>query len=535
MKIDITSMFFNSSIEGQTATPAWGTSIGQSTSKKCRIETDKEGIVDMVIGMTYKTKTDTENLDITSGSKNRELLMFSVFDKIYINGKQIIDSIYTLLLIRELSQSHLGRLIISYAPYIKYNGTQNEATIDKIRQSIGCDENGCWFVYDISIKNQDELHFSAIVVDQNNKRVYRGKSQDRSKEWNSMVYELENNHEYLPSSPLQTIFFGTPGSGKSHKVSELTDGNPTFRTTFHPDSDYATFVGCYKPIVTIVEAENQTSQPDQYLLVAEPTAAYGKSKKELSYQFVPQAFTNAYVQAWKNLSTPHFLVIEEINRGNCAQIFGDLFQLLDRSVSGFSEYPIQADTDLQKYLAQAFAEEDFAEDFAKVKTGENLILPANLSILATMNTSDQSLFPMDSAFKRRWDWEYVAIDYQNSKSEKFVISLNGDKYAWHDFLKEVNEHIKRTTDSEDKQMGNFFIKGDIGEEAFKSKVMFYIWSEVCKDEFGTRRNFFRNGNEADNPEFSFNELYGSNGIALLQGFMQYIGVEPIALTTENEA
>lgn len=136
-----------------------------------------------------------------------------------------------------------------------------------------------------------------------------------------------------------------------------------------------------------------------------------------------------------------------------------------------------------------------------------------------MNTSDQSLFPMDSAFKRRWSWEYVPIKYDEPKSAAFLINIPSSPYdKWVDFLKKINKIILEKTDSEDKQMGNFFIKGDIEEQEFKDKVMFYLWSEVCKDLFNSNDNFFR----TKEREFSYNELYDDKGYALLIGFFDYI-------------
>ena len=249
---------------------------------------------------------------------------------------------------------------------------------------------------------------------------------------------------------------------------------------------------------------------------------------DITYEFSPQVFTNAYVQAWKLQTEASeqapaqavYLVIEEINRGNCAQIFGDLFQLLDRNEEGFSTYKIRADKDLTMYLQKELGKGHEGID------GGNLRLPANLHIIATMNTSDQSLFPMDSAFKRRWDWEYVPIDYgEEIASGKFEISIGDKKYRWIDFLKVVNKRILESTDSEDKQMGNFFIKQSVDEKVFKSKVMSYLWHEVCKDEYHTKNNFFRINQEKGEKEFTFNELHEENGTNLLIGFMQYLGVK----------
>lgn len=301
---------------------------------------------------------------------------------------------------------------------------------------------------------------------------------------------------------LQVIYSGTPGCGKSHAVKEFVTSHPgiEIRTTFHPDTDYASFVGAYKP---------------------------SKDTGGITYKYVPQAFTKAYCKAWKNPDTPVYLIIEEINRGNCAQIFGDLFQLLDRD-EGVSEYPVSPDTDLEEYLKTELVRLDSGEVIGTDGIEDNkLTLPANLHILATMNTSDQSLFPMDSAFKRRWNWIYVPIDADNPESQ-FVITLGDKQYEWGKFLIAANEHIKDVSESEDKQMGNFFIKDDIKTKDFVSKVMFYLWSEVCKDEYRARSFFhYKDGN---NDEFSFNQLFkNENGktvidVAILHGFMSFLGV-----------
>lgn len=291
-------------------------------------------------------------------------------------------------------------------------------------------------------------------------------------------------------SPLQAIYYGAPGTGKSYKIKSLEKGKATkpVRTTFHPDSDYATFVGAYKPTMEIVPRYD-SSTGNQV------------EEKRIAYNYVPQAFLKAYVQAWVNYPESQYLVIEEINRGNCAQIFGDLFQLLDRSASGFSEYPIAADSDISKYLLEVFSKEDkfalteeqqneinalykgeYADVVADVQSGELLLLPKNLHILATMNTSDQSLFPIDSAFKRRWEWEYVPIHNAN---KGWVIAVDGEEWDWWSFLKAINAKIGSVTDSEDKKLGYFFVKPSdnhtITAETFVSKVIFYLWNDVFKD------------------------------------------------------
>ena len=319
----------------------------------------------------------------------------------------------------------------------------------------------------------------------------------------------------LSSLPLQQIFYGAPGTGKSHKVKEVTDSVAkefVFRTTFHPDSDYSTFVGAYKPTMKQLPIYNQQ------------TGAQIGVEDKIVYSFVPQAFLKAYVAAWQNPEQPVFLVIEEINRGNCAQIFGDIFQLLDRK-EGVSEYPIKADQDIRDYLAKEFAGYDLD---ANILSGEELVLPANLHIWATMNTSDQSLFPIDSAFKRRWDWVYVPIKYANGN---WVIEIGDLRYSWVSFQKIVNKKVYEINHSEDKMLGDFFVKANdqdvITEKVLINKILFYLWNDVCKDGEG---DIFKKDEKTD---LTFSDLYGEEGTKNLIEMMKYLGVEEINTNNAN--
>ena len=313
--------------------------------------------------------------------------------------------------------------------------------------------------------------------------------------------------------PLQQIFYGAPGTGKSFKIKRDTKNQSKIRTTFHPDSDYSTFVGCYKPTM------NEDVKYDKE----------GNEKsctKQIEYAFVAQAFLKAYVKAWKfycstedGTAKAQYLIIEEINRGNCAQIFGDLFQLLDRNEDGYSTYPIVADTDIQRYLSKEFEKvnipdslnaiyDDYDGNIVEdIKNGIVLALPNNLYIWATMNTSDQSLFPIDSAFKRRWDWKYMPID---TKKENWNIEVDGKKYSWSDFLGAVNEQIFDVTKSEDKKLGFYFCRANnhvVDAEKFVSKVIFYLYNDVFKD-YGYDRKMFQG---EDGKTIQFHEYFQSNG------------------------
>ena len=280
--------------------------------------------------------------------------------------------------------------------------------------------------------------------------------------------DLGNNESRVqspaPNLPFQQILFGAPGTGKSHTINSdanITEQN-SIRTTFHPDSDYSTFDGCYKP-------------------------TKDEERGEITYDFTPQAFTNAYVSAWKDLDNPFYLIIEEINRGNCAQIFGDIFQLLDRNEQGYSSYKTTPDQDLANYIRKQFADTDIED--AEVKSGKKMQLPPNLHIWATMNTSDQSLFPIDSAFKRRWDWRYIPIDYTD---RGHYINCGDIQYSWADFLQKVNDNVEAVNQSEDKKLGYWFMgngaeQKEITIDRFVSKVIFYLWNDVFKD-FGKSGN-----------------------------------------------
>lgn len=512
---------------------------------------------------------------------------------------------------------------------------------------------------------------------------------------NYVIIKIDDPKDF----PLQQIYYGAPGTGKSHETNKIvSEYSDTIRTTFHPDSDYASFVGCYKP--TMIKEYMYGLNGDKTIQFIDPKTDEPLSANKIAYKFVKQAFLKAYIKAWQKMSgvvvklvplnfnvgndkftitsieedilkytkespfeqecirktwdclwesgkfvipigpqpgqsvqqavsqwiydniesckqedfdngwnniidklqkgedvivqkkvsgakqyklslcgeatdivlvlsegnkkrnrikecyennkksvgveygiveclnkygcsnfdeawdklvedvkrrssivedsvfAPQFLVIEEINRGNCAQIFGDLFQLLDRK-NGYSEYPIEADDDIRKALIEddpeglSFGSEGLqlpeeiknninkicksAAVADKVCRGELLLLPPNLYIWATMNTSDQSLFPIDSAFKRRWDWKYMPITKgvdKDGNEMNWSIVIGKKSYDWWEFLTAINEVIGTETQSEDKKLGFFFCKADANDEIladkFVNKVLFYLWNDVFK-------------------------------------------------------
>ena len=396
------------------------------------------------------------------------------------------------------------------------------------------------------------------------------------------IFSNEAKKVKLPSNlTLQQIYYGAPGTGKSKTIKDLTFGESVIRTTFHPDSDYASFVGTYKPITEEVTLRDCYGKK----VIDEETNEVVKEER-IAYKFIPQAFLEAYVKAWKKLgrkksdnsdksynrihpalldtpeiftknkaSKKQYLIIEEINRGNCAQIFGDLFQLLDRNEYGFSDYPIVADKDMQKYLEKEFAgweitnKDEINQLYGEanmvnlIMKGERLVLPSNLYIWATMNTSDQSLFPIDSAFKRRWDWKYVPIregrDKETNAQLNWYINTGDKQYKWWSFISKVNELIGSLTNSEDKKLGYFFCKakdGEIDADLFVSKVIFYLWNDVFKDYGFDDKDF----QDEEGKILSFDRFYEDvNGVtnvnvANVELFLENLGVDEFISDDEEE-
>lgn len=280
------------------------------------------------------------------------------------------------------------------------------------------------------------------------------------------------------------IVFGAPGTGKSHRLEEdinplLKFGGSFERVTFHPEYSYSQFVGTYKPVM---------------------------DGKDITYRFVPGPFLRVWVEAVKNSRTgnpkPYLLIIEEINRARVAAVFGDVFQLLDRDDDGVSKYSIQTSEDIKRYLANPNVLGGNAEDYSEFK------IPDNMLIWATMNSADQGVYVMDTAFKRRWDFEYIGIDKNDSGIKGEVELIKGDvtsKISWNKLRKAIN---KKLTDeihvNEDKLLGPYYLSGriidlkpgttdiadpDAFRTAFKNKVLMYLFEDAAKIGEGRQKLF----------------------------------------------
>ena len=276
-------------------------------------------------------------------------------------------------------------------------------------------------------------------------------------------------------STLQLIYYGAPGTGKSYVVDKQLkelkiEENQIFRVTFHPEYTYSDFTGQLLPVV---------------------------KDDEITYDYQRGIFTNALRQAYNDLSKPVFLIIEEMSRGNVAAIFGDIFQLLDRNDKNVSRYPIR-----NSVIAKEIPQIDDNNDVVK--------LPANFNILGTVNTSDQNVFVMDTAFKRRFDWRYISTDPVRNKDgtlfeeDNVLLKLKyGSREVetnWHEFYMKLNSFITDRRHglglSEDKQIGQFFIQfskkmpQEIIEDKIKNKLIQYLWDDVESASYGTTVKLF---------------------------------------------
>lgn len=585
MKIDSGSLAFNININGKVGgTPSWGTAIVYQTGDN-KI---KEDIAkDILIGMIYK-KIDCTSKELslplgkggkiyhgdedfnTNGAPSVPYLA-AKFENTYVNGK-FVGKPFILLVMKDGYDAHNGRLQLKYSPKIAWGQYKNQEFFDEVFNILGIPSSAPLIYYSIDVLDQDKLHFRCIFKEDEYTFIDAKEYNDFLKQTINVDEQVEVvlNKTHNDNLSIQQIHYGAPGTGKSHIVKKQTEGESVVRTTFHPDSDYSTFVGCYKP--TTKPCPMYTSYGEKAVTIKDAT---GKELTEnrIVYEFVDQAFLQAYIKAWKFYaqategSDPkkQYLIIEEINRGNCAQIFGDLFQLLDRNGRGFSDYYIHADNDLKRHIYQKFQDNGvtFSEYHQKaidavypkeeesvalrVLSGEILLLPNNLYIWATMNTSDQSLFPIDSAFKRRWDWKYRPIAKgrdEDGKELKWRIAADTKEYDWWSFLEKINAVIGSTTSSEDKKLGFFFCKaidGVISAETFVSKIIFYLWNDVFKD-FGFDEDIFKDEISTDGTysTLDFDKFYTAtaNGETIVrkvkvEKFLENLKVEEATNVPDN--
>ena len=330
-------------------------------------------------------------------------------------------------------------------------------------------------------------------------------------------YEIVNfNEKYENNRNL--IYFGAPGTGKSFNLEEDRkellgeEYNENYeRVTFHPDYSYANFVGSYKPVM---------------------------DEDEISYDYVPGPFMRSLVKAYNNPHEPFILIIEEINRANVAAVFGDVFQLLDRDNDNVSRYPIQTSNEMRKYLEKELNEWSYIDDVSSIE------IPSNLFIWATMNSADQGVFPMDTAFKRRWDFEYLDIDDGQEKIENIKINgrlpnswktFKNNKDSWNEIRIAINNELLHLGINEDKLMGPFFafneyidqdkeLTFDEFKRIFMNKVLMYLIEDAAK----LRKNKLFEGVEENSTYSQICKKFKEKGFEIFSDHIQS------ALVDKNE-
>lgn len=538
MNIDLSSICFNSSLDAGGGTPSWGTALGQSSPD---YKLTYPGSNEILVAMNYKYVPlsnsiscklgkgghEYKALESQSAGNKYEIVMASLFDKTFIklnNEKIPVNKPFGLLVIKENESVHAGRKSLKYSDSIVIGKFKNKDFFDEVFRILG-GSNTCWFAYAINVENQDELIFSVVKV--SNEKEQYSDSETRKRTWLELIPKNEAYTTTAPAkedlaqplppfTPSQIIYYGVPGCGKSKKVQDITGNVDEYyktRVVFHPEYTSADFIGQVFPCV-------------------------GENGHGIDYRFKAGPFTEILRRAYLNSQKRFFLVIEEINRGNAAAIFSDVFQLLDRlkdgktdSVggntykNGWSQYFVD-NADINAYIRkeEVFLNEiddnnrdeihlgvepcfdkDLAGCYKSIKIKDcngceinfsvntAIRLPPNLSIYATMNTSDQNVFTLDNAFQRRFDMEMIpnVLDTSDADSKvQYEAVIGGDAekstgVSWGAFRDWINGKISNANtflSTEDRCLGGWFVTGDsiTDKKKFAEKVLKYLWDDAFK-------------------------------------------------------
>ncbi len=493
-----------------------------------------EGFPDILAAMMYYKIDDIQNVEVILGKGNRtakplpsyvdqdlETMIAALFPKVYLGNTLLVDQSFVMFVVKETNaidgkgnpNKHNGRLTLKFNNSIKYNGIPyNQNCIDAISNAFGVGVSGSWVIKGMSIENRTELHLHGFKIDITPKGYITTSQRDTDFDRRMSATKRQTpNYPQNNHVAINKIIYGAPGTGKSYDLMDNeVKGNPYVRVTFHPDTDYSSFVGSYKPV---------TEDDDS-----------------VTYRFVAKQFLDIYQKAWNDPEHHYYLLIEEINRGDCARIFGDMFQLLDRDVEkhpGYSSYMIHVDNDIERYLKEHIEEQSYVTKLQQIYGQDATIgcmaLPNNLSIIATMNTSDQSLYQMDSAFKRRWQWEYKPIQYD--KIVDWILEVGQEKYSWRHVLPAINKLIANMQKSAAKQLGEWFIRPDktdgktISYINFRDKVLFYLFTDAFKDDDDFTHLFVDEADGDDSDEtFLFEDLYNDSTGAHANRFIKKLDI-----------
>lgn len=514
--------------------PSWETALGQSREPRDDMPPyyfKAEGYENMLKGMYFNSvplaKTSCilgkKKLFVTASEsylnpEYQEIQLASKFDNVIVhfqnNAKIFRNTPIILLLtkIQDVNKSHYRRRSIKYSPHTTYDTIKNQESFEEIQRHY----QERLMCYGFFIEHFDTLHLYCVSVDDNS-YTYSNLSLPQT-EWTDWAdwelkerekiqnetptissekdnQEKENNISFVPT---QIIYYGVPGCGKSYEVNKVINDEldkygvtdkeyHKVRCVFHPEYCNADFVGQIYPYV----------KPDN---------------GGVEYRFKPGPFAEIVRRAYRNPAEPFFLVIEEINRGNAAAIFGEMFQLLDRIRpedspeelsgniynTGWSSYGV-TNIDVNAYVRQKSTDNPEKIEYDnsipygdKIKFINNTAvrLPPNLSIYATMNTNDQNVFTMDNAFQRRFKSKMIR-NVLDVNSAQYKTEIDDTGVYWGSFREWINEKIllpqTAILKADDKCLGGWFITGEkidgvdkIKKEDFAEKVLKYLWDDVFK-------------------------------------------------------
>lgn len=464
-------------IANSGSTPNWATPLGQSSDH--RIQTKKlDGWSDIADGLLYKSVKLKDvggvfgkgNTEVKSAiSDGSPIISAALFDKVFFNDQLVSGAKLLIFLIRDTNISHAGRLQLKYSPrntLFPENVSNKEMFFDKFNSHFGLHEKACWFISHLDVKNQDELRLRGRIVDRQGPANYSSrKHQEES--W-------KDSDETIKTGGVNKIYYGAPGVGKSNKIKKTYEQeNSSFlRVVFHSEYSYADFVGAYKP-TPIYKKDDAGS----FLNADGSNLENSIGEPLIDYQFVPGPFTILLERALSQPEKKHTLIIEEINRADAASVFGDIFQALDRDKDGKSDYAVFVSRELQNYFAKS--------PYAAVRdiVGTGLRIPPNMNIVATMNSADQGVRPMDAAFKRRWLFEYMPIQFEGAATAEEIIKYNNQDMKWKDFAQALNAKLQSAECNiqEDRLIGPYFLKpGTVSSSDSVSKLLLYLKDDVLR-------------------------------------------------------